>query len=77
MSEIASLIREFPFGSFLIITGIIGGITSVCRAYINRDKPVCNCECCNNDLDDDVGEEVETEVEDEDDDCEHEHKENK
>ncbi len=55
MSEIASLIRQFPEGSFFIILAIIGGITGVARAFINRNKPSCNCDCC--DLDDDEYEE--------------------
>lgn len=48
MHEIASLIREFPFGSFLIITGIGGGIVTIITTFINRNRPVveCNCDCC-------------------------------
>jgi hypothetical protein len=44
METIASLIREFPFGSFLIITAIIAGIIKIAITFINRNKPECNCE---------------------------------
>jgi hypothetical protein len=55
MDTIASLIRQFPDGSFIIILAIIGGITTVARAFVNRNKPVCDCECCNlDDEDDDI-----------------------
>jgi len=59
METIASLIREFPFGSFLIITGIIAGAVKVTTAFINRNKPECDCEhdCeCEDEDDDDEGE---------------------
>lgn len=46
METIASLIREFPFGSFLIIAGTLIGISGIAHALINRNKPVCECECC-------------------------------
>lgn len=63
MSEIASLIREFPFGSFIIITGTLIGISGLIHAFIKRNQPVCECDCCREDCDDeDDGEEVETEV---------------
>ena len=59
MHEIASLIREFPFGSFLIITGFGAGVVSVITTFINRNKPVveCNCDCCGLDEDDEEEEE--------------------
>lgn len=54
MEIIASLIREFPFGSFLIITAIIAGIIKIVVTFINRNKPECNCEDdCECDCDDD------------------------
>ncbi len=53
METIASLIREFPFGSFLIITGIIAGCVTVAKTFINRNKPTCECDCCGTDDDDD------------------------
>jgi len=62
METIASLIREFPFGSFLIITAFIAGGVKVATAFVNRNKPECNCErdCeCeddDDDCDDDEGE---------------------
>lgn len=53
MSEIVSLIREFPFGSFLIITAIISGFFALGHALINRNKPTCECDCCVVEEDDD------------------------
>ncbi len=56
METVASLIREFPFGSFLIISAIIAGGVKVAHAFINRNKPEapkCECECCEDDEDDD------------------------
>jgi hypothetical protein len=46
MHEVVGLIREFPFGSFLIIGMIVGGAYGVVRAFINRNKPSCDCDCC-------------------------------
>ncbi len=46
MDTIASLIREFPFGSFLIIAGTLIGISGIAHAFINRNKPTCECDCC-------------------------------
>jgi hypothetical protein len=48
MSEIAGLVREFPFGSFIILSAIwaVGGIIV---AFVNIAKPQapqCNCACC-------------------------------
>lgn len=59
METIASLIREFPFGSFLIIAGTLIGISGIAHAIINRNKPTCECDCC-------VVEEDDDECEDED-----------
>lgn len=53
METVASLIREFPFGSFLIITGIIAGGVKVITTFINRNKPCCDCDCCGPDEEDD------------------------
>lgn len=46
METIVSLIHRYPEGSFFIILAIIGGITTVARAFANRNKPECNCDCC-------------------------------
>lgn len=61
MEIIASLIREFPLGSFLIITGMVAGIVTVAKAYVNRNRPIvdCNCECCTEDEDEEDEEEDE------------------
>jgi len=53
METVASLIREFPFGSFLIIAGTLIGLSGVIHAFINRNRPVCECDCCEGDDDDD------------------------
>lgn len=54
METIASLIREFPEGSFFIILAIIGAIGAVARAFVNRNKPTvnCGCDCCDDDEED-------------------------
>lgn len=56
METIASLIREFPFGSFLIIAGTLIGISGIVHAIINRNKPTCECECCEVEDDEDEDE---------------------
>lgn len=66
MTEIASLIREFPFGSFLIISGIITGAVTVATAYVTRHRPImeCSCLCCRDDKLDDEDDDYEDEDED-------------
>lgn len=56
MEIIASLIREFPFGSFIIILAVLWACERVVTSIINRNKPTapnCNCDCCEGDDDDD------------------------
>lgn len=61
MHEIAGLIREFPFGSFIVILSVLWACERVASAFINRNKPECDCECCSTDSDDDDEEEEEEE----------------
>jgi len=65
MSEIVGLIREFPFGAFIIILSFLWACERTITSFIGRNRPImnCDCDCCHVD-EDDVGEEVETEVED-------------
>lgn len=54
MQLIASLIREFPFGSFIIILAALWACERMVTAFINRNKPPapqCDCECCELDED--------------------------
>ena len=48
MSEIASLIKEFPMGSFFIIMALITAVVTVIKTVINRHKPLVHCDhdCC-------------------------------
>ena len=59
MSEIASLIREFPIGTFFIILALITAVVTIVKTVVNRHKPLVHCDhdCCD---------EEETEEEDED-----------
>lgn len=46
--ELVTLIRENPFGSFIIILATLWACERVIRAFINRNKPVapeCDCDC--------------------------------
>jgi hypothetical protein len=56
METIASLIRQYPEGSFFIILALIGGAVSIARAIAGRNRPIvnCQCECCTADDDDHV-----------------------
>lgn len=51
MSEIAGLIRQFPEGSFVIIISLTWAIERVAVAFVNRNKPVVNCGCCDEEED--------------------------
>lgn len=48
MSEIASLIRQFPEGSFFIILALITGVVTIVRTVVNRHRPLVHCDhdCC-------------------------------
>lgn len=49
MEIIAGLIREFPFGSFIIILAVLWACERVVTSFINRNKPAapqCECDCC-------------------------------
>lgn len=54
MDQIASLIREFPVGSFFIILCLITAISQIIIAFIRRNQPTlqCNCDCCGGDGED-------------------------
>lgn len=68
METVASLIREFPTGSFFLLLALMSTIALCVQHYFNRNRPVskCDCDCCS-DGDYDDGEEVETEVGDDED----------
>lgn len=46
MEIIASLIREFPIGSFFLLLAVLTTIERVARHFFNRNRPVCECRCC-------------------------------
>lgn len=46
MILLASLIREFPVGAFLIIMSIVWAFERMAVSFINRNKPVVQCDCC-------------------------------
>jgi len=48
MEIIASLIKEFPFGSFIIILAALWAFERMVTSFINRNKPIvqCDCNCC-------------------------------
>lgn len=60
METIVVLIRENPFGSFIVIMALLSGVFSLARSFINRNKPVCNCDCCEVEGDDDEEDEDES-----------------
>lgn len=65
MAHLSFLIQMFPFGSFVIIVLLIAVVYSMVMAIINRNRPVCNCECCDeDDSDDDSSEDEEEDDED-------------
>jgi hypothetical protein len=48
MSELASLIKEFPMGTFFIIMALIAAVVTVIKTVVNRHKPLVHCDhdCC-------------------------------
>lgn len=48
------LMRENPFGTFIIILAVLWAFERMVVALINRNKPACECTCCDEDADDDV-----------------------
>lgn len=61
MSELASLIREFPVGAFFIILALFGAVVSVVKTIVNRHRPLVHCDhdCCDEQHDEDDDEEDE------------------
>lgn len=44
--ELFTLMRENPLGTFIIILAILWAFERMVTAFINRNKPVCDCDCC-------------------------------
>lgn len=61
MHELAGLIREFPMGSFFIITGAIWALERMVVSAFSRNRPIvnCQCDCCGGSDNDDEDEEEE------------------
>lgn len=62
MDSVVGLIKEFPFGAFIIILAVLWACERVVTSFINRNKPEapqCDCECCCDDDEDDECEEEE------------------
>jgi len=53
------LVDRNGLGFFLITLAILWAFERMVVAFINRNKPVCNCECCTFEHDDDDDEIVE------------------
>lgn len=51
--ELFALMRENPFGSLIIILSLIWAVERTIRAIATRNKPMCDCSCCENDDDED------------------------
>lgn len=52
--ELFSLMRECPFGTFIIILSLIWAVERTIRAIALRNKPDCDCRCCEEEDDDEV-----------------------
>jgi len=52
--ELFALMRENPLGSFIIILCVLWAFERVVVAFINRNKPVvdCDCDCCTDEEED-------------------------
>jgi hypothetical protein len=59
--DLCTLITNNGFGAFIILLALIWACERVVTALINRNKPVCDCDCCQM-----MGGEEEDEDEDED-----------
>lgn len=57
--DLCSLITNNPFGSFIVILMLIWAVENVVKAFVNRNKPVCDCDCCVEQNQDDEEEEDE------------------
>lgn len=51
--DLCALITNNPLGSFIIILSLIWATERTVKAILNRNKPECDCECCQDDDDDD------------------------
>lgn len=58
LHEICLLITNNGLGSFLILLALIWASERVITAFINRNKPVCDCECCQDNHEDEEDDEV-------------------
>lgn len=66
MTDILIFLDRNAFGFFIIIIALIAVFYWLVKAFIERNKPACQCDCCDEDPDDDeVIEEGEQEDEDE------------
>ena len=49
--ELFSLMRENPLGTFIIILAVLWAFERMVTTFLNRNKPVvqCDCDCCEHD----------------------------
>jgi hypothetical protein len=44
--ELFALMRENPLGTFIIILAVLWAFERMVTTFLNRNKPVCECDCC-------------------------------
>lgn len=44
--ELFALMRENPLGTFIIILCVLWAIERMVVAFLHRNRPTCDCECC-------------------------------
>lgn len=58
LHEILSFISANGFGVFLVVMSAMWFTYWLIKSFIERNKPECPCECCEEDPEDDEDEEV-------------------
>lgn len=61
MTDFLILIDRNAFGFFIITLALIMVFYKIVTAFIERNKPACECDCCQDPVDEDEDEEDEDE----------------